>query len=63
MKKKMLKIVIVFIALFATEYIFSQTPPPNRGAVPPGLPIDGGVFSLIAIAFGYGVNKLRNKSK
>ena len=61
MKNKILKLALVLVALLATEYVFSQNPPPNRVPGPPGLPIDGGLFTLIALAFGYGVNKLRNK--
>ena len=61
MKKRTLKIALVLLVLLTTEYMFSQTPPPNRAPGPPGLPIDGGLFTLISLAFGYGVSKLRNK--
>ena len=62
MKKRTLKIALVLMFLLAAEFMFSQsTPPPNRAPAPPGLPIDGGIFTLIAVAFGYGVSKLRNK--
>lgn len=61
MKKNTLKIALLFVVLFATNYLFAQTPPANRPPPPPGLPIDGGIFTLVAVAFGYGVSKLRNK--
>lgn len=61
MKKNMLKIALLFVVLMTTSYLFAQTPPANRPPPPPGLPIDGGIFTLVAVAFGYGVSKLRNK--
>jgi len=61
MKKNSIKIALVFVVLLTAEYIFAQTPPANRPPPPPGLPIDGGLFTLLAVAFGYGINKLRNK--
>ena len=62
MKKNILKIVIVFVFLLAVEFMFAQTSPPaNRPPPPPGLPIDGGLFALLAVGFGYGIKKLRIK--
>ena len=62
MKKRTLKIALILMFLLVTEFVFSQsTPPPSRVPGPPGLPIDGGIFTLIAVAFGYGVSKLRSK--
>lgn len=61
MKKRIFKITLVLVFLLATEFVFSQTPPSRTPPPPPGLPIDGGLFTLIAVAFGYGINKLRNK--
>ena len=59
MKKNTLRIILIFVVLMTTEFVFSQTPPAN--SPPPGLPIDGGLFALLAVAFGYGINKLRRK--
>jgi hypothetical protein len=61
MKKRILKIALLLVILLATEFVFSQTPPSRTPPPPPGLPIDGGIFSLIAVAFGYGISKLRSK--
>ena len=61
MKKRIFKTALMLVVLLATEYVFSQTPPSRRPPGPPGLPIDGGLFTLIAVAFGYGISKLRNK--
>jgi len=60
MKKRIFKINFVLLFLLVTEFVFAQTAPPNR-TPPPGLPIDGGLFALVAVAFGYGINKLRSK--
>jgi len=69
MLKKYLK-VILFIAFFLmVDYIIAQGrgwhgrpdapgPPP-----PPGLPIDGGIFGLLAVALAYGVKKINDKFK
>ena len=61
MKKNTLKIALILVLVLTSEFMFSQTPPANRPPPPPGLPIDGGIFTLFAVAFGYGINKLRNK--
>lgn len=61
MKKNTFKIALVFVALLATEFLFAQNAPANRPPPPPGVPIDGGIFTLVIAAFGYGVSKLRNK--
>ena len=60
MNNKLLKSILVLVVLLTSEYVFSQVPPPNR-TPPPGLPIDGSLFTLVAVAFGYGINKLKNK--
>jgi len=61
MKKNTLKVALLLVLVLTSTFIFAQTPPANRPPPPPGLPIDGGIFSLIAIAFGYGIKKLREK--
>ncbi len=61
MKKNTLKIVLLVVVLMTAEFIFAQTPPANRPPPPPGLPIDGGVIALFAVALGYASNKLRKK--
>lgn len=62
MKQNTFKIFLITVLLITTELMFAQTiPPSNRPPPPPGLPIDGGIFALITLAFGYAINKLRNK--
>lgn len=59
MKKNTLNTVLIIIVLLSTTILFAQNPPTNRPPVPPGLPIDGGLFTLAAVAFGYGVSKIK----
>lgn len=50
-------ILFLFMTLVNVE-IYAQGPPPPPP--PPGLPLDGGLFVLIASAVFYGVKKLMN---
>lgn len=51
---------ILFFALFLIAGdLMAQVPPPKPG----DLPIDGGLFALIALALGYGVKKIHDISK
>jgi hypothetical protein len=54
--KKKTSIRLLIIVLLISQAAYSQPEPPN----PVGLPIDGGIFFLIASAVIYGVNKIRN---
>ncbi|WP_166461144.1 PID-CTERM protein-sorting domain-containing protein [Flavicella sediminum] len=49
----------LFAFLLVGCVAYSQGPPPPPP--PPGLPIDSGLFCLLAAAVGYGVKKLRVK--
>jgi len=61
MKKNILKIALFAVLFITVELIFAQVSPPNRRSTPPGLPIDGGLLTLFAVAFGYAIKKLRFK--
>lgn len=63
MKKSTLKIVLLVLFFVIAEIVVAQTPPGNRPPAPPGLPIDGGIFTLFAVAFGYAIKKLRIKKE
>jgi hypothetical protein len=57
MKKKE-KILLLFCMTFVC-YTYGQSPGPPPPP-PPNLPVDGGLFFLIALAIIYGVKKTRN---
>jgi hypothetical protein len=59
MKKKE-NILLLFCMTFVC-YTYGQSPgPPPPPPPPPNLPVDGGLFFLIALAIIYGVKKTRN---
>jgi len=60
MKNNLFKIIYTVIFLLLTIGVFAENVP-QPGVPPPGLPIDGGLLTLLAVGFGYGVKKLRNK--
>jgi len=61
MKNSTLKIVLFIAVLMMAQVLFAQNTPPNRPPPPPGLPIDGGILALFAVAFGYAIKKLKFK--
>jgi len=48
---------LFFLFLFIGGFVYSQGPPPPPP--PPGLPIDGGLVFLLALALGYGIKKVK----
>jgi hypothetical protein len=46
-----------FLFLLVGVFVYSQGPPPPPP--PPGLPIDGGLMVLLALALGYGIKKVK----
>lgn len=63
MNKSFLKIIFVMVALFAANIIFAQTPPSRTPPPPPGIPLDGGILTLLAVAVGIAVKKIGFKNK
>ena len=63
MNKKNTKIIFIILVFVSVGFLFSQNPSaPNRTPPPPpGIPIDGGILTLITIGAGYALSKLRNK--
>lgn len=70
MKNKFLPIMLVAVLVLAVAVASAQIlppPPPPPGGGPgggpgnPAVPIDGGVFLLIASGLAYGAKKLYNK--
>ena len=71
MKKNILKFTLLVVILLSTQFLLADpgTPPgfgpggPGPGSGPggpPGFPIDGGVLLLSAVAFGYGIKKIKD---
>ena len=59
-KKLSLSLLLLFCIIFVC-YTNGQSVPPSPGPPgPPSLPVDGGLFFLIASAIIYGVKKTRN---
>ena len=59
--------IAMFLVVFLLQQtsVFADTPPPPPsppGPLPPGLPLDGGLFLLVALSITYGIYKL-NKIK
>ncbi len=60
MNKNTKKTVLFLIVVLSVFYAIAQhAPAPNRAPPPPGIPVDGGLFTLLAVAVGYAVKKLR----
>ena len=59
MANKYSKAILVFAFILFSETALGQGGPPP----PPGLPIDGGIFGLLALGLGYAVKKIYDKSK
>jgi hypothetical protein len=57
MKKK--EKILLSLCMTFVCYTYGQLPPPPPPP-PPNLPVDGGLFFLIALAIIYGVKKTRN---
>jgi hypothetical protein len=51
-------LLLAIILCSVPQDIFAQGPPP-----PPGVPLDFGLFAFLACCVGYGVKKLKDKSK
>ncbi|WP_179021395.1 PID-CTERM protein-sorting domain-containing protein [Winogradskyella forsetii] len=54
--KYILASILVFLVGFGSM-AQGDTPPPPMPPPPPGLPIDGGIIALFAIALTYGIYK------
>ena len=52
------KLIFLLLLILMNVEIYAQGPPPPPP--PPGLPLDSGLFVLIASAVFYGVKKLMN---
>jgi len=70
MKKYIISLIIIAIAIFVPALMFGQPfdPPGGTGGGgpitdPAGVPIDGGLGFLIAAGVAYGGKKLRDKRK
>ena len=68
MKKAVGIILIIFLITAASTTMFAAPPPPppspGTGDVPiGGVPLGGGLIILLALAAGYGVQKLYNARK
>ena len=59
MANKYFKAILLFAFILVSEIALAQGPPPG----PPGLPIDGGILSLLALGLGYAVKKIYDKSE
>lgn len=55
--KNILASILVFFAGFASMAQGGGAPPPPMPPPPPGLPVDGGIVVLFAIALTYGAYK------
>ena len=60
MANKYFKAILLFAFILVAEIAFAQGPPPPP---PPRVPVDGGIFGLLALGLGYAVKKIYDKSK
>lgn len=58
MKKNTLKLVLVVVLFATANVVFSQTAPSRTPPPPPGVPLDGGLFALIALGVGIAIKKI-----
>lgn len=61
--RNMLASILVFFVGFLAMAQGGGTPPPPMPPPPPGLPVDGGIVILFAIALAYGIYKTYKFSK
>lgn len=61
MNKNMFKTFLFLIIVLSVSGIIAQEAPSPGRTPPPGVPIDGGLFALFAVAVGYAAKKLRLK--
>jgi hypothetical protein len=57
MKNKKAVVLILFLSMGFASVAQGATPPPPMPPPPPGLPIDGGLLLLFALAFSFGIYK------
>ena len=60
MANKYLKAILFFSLLFVSSNMMAQELPTPK---PDPLPIDGGIFGLLALGVGYAVKKIYDNSK
>ena len=60
MANKYFKAILLFAFILVSDIALAQGPPPPP---PPVVPIDGGIFGLLALGLGYAVKKIYDKSK
>lgn len=59
-----MRIILVFAVLFWSNFSFAAPePPPPPPTPPPGLPIDGGVVAMLAVALILGAYKIHQYRK
>ncbi len=57
--KALLKITLTFAAMTVVGSLFAQGTPNQDPDM--GVPVDGGIFTVVGSAIAYGVYKVRNK--
>ncbi len=60
MRNKYFKAFLFIAFIFSVSVTFAQG---RRPPTPPGLPRDGGIVGLFALAIGYAIKKIHNNSK
>lgn len=54
---------IIALSLLALPLLAQFPPPPTAAALPPGVPIDGGIISIVGAGVAYGVAKYRKNKR
>lgn len=54
---------ITALCLLALPLLAQFPPPPTASALPPGVPIDGGILTIIGAGVAYGIKRHRDSRK